>query len=152
MEITKDKWIITFNGNQVRVSGRNLDERYLVKWFCDDEFVGEYELGSGNWGAYPLRLGDWKIEFWSRGSKVGEYYNDLNGEPVLIIADLATSKPGKSLPIERLITRGNELKNKYNCDVVFYFRGSEKYDLSPFKTLKMNDSYNFKLILEENYG
>ena len=43
MEITKDKWIITFNGNQVRVSGRNLDERYLVKWFCDDEFVGEYD-------------------------------------------------------------------------------------------------------------
>ena len=147
MEINKN-WRITFNGGQAKVSGIDVDGVHLVKWYCDGEFIGDYELGDGNWGAYPLSLGDWKIEFWKDGEKMGEYHNDLNDAPVLIIAP----KPGKRLPIEMLIKRGNELKDKYNCEVIFYFKGSEQYDLSPFKTLKMNDEYNFKLILEENYG
>ena len=59
---------------------------------------------------------------------------------------------GKNLPISKLVSRGNEIQSQYECDVVFYFKGSEQHDLSPFKTLKMNDEYDFSLILEENYG
>ncbi len=59
---------------------------------------------------------------------------------------------GKNLSTSKLLSRAYEIKTQYGCDVVFYFKGSEQYDLSPFKTLKMNDEYDFSLILEENYG
>ena len=72
-------------------------------------------------------------------------------EDILIIAELKSPLPGKQLPINKLIDRGNEVEAAHKCNVVFYFKGSENYDL-PFETLKMNDEYNFKLILEEKYG
>ena len=100
-EIKEEEALITFNSNSAKVLVKNNIRSYLVRWYCNDEYIGEYELSSGMWGAYPLNLGNWRIEF---------------------------------------------------CDVVFYFKGSEQYDLSPFKTLKMNDEYDFSLILEENYG
>ena len=150
MEIN-NSWRITFNGGQAKVSGLDIDGVHLVKWYCDGEFIGDYELGSGNWAAYPLSLGDWKIEFWKDDKKVDEYHNDLDGGEILIIADLNPPLPGKMLPIDKLIDRGNEIEAEHKCNVVFYFKGSENYNL-PFKTLKMNDEYNFKLILEEKYG
>ena len=45
-----------------------------------------------------------------------------------------------------------EIEKEHGCEVIFYFKDSERYDLTPLKTLKMNDKYDFKLILEENYG
>ena len=150
MKINK-KWRINFNGGQAKVAGVDADGVHLVKWYCDGEFRGDYELGNGNWAAFPLSLGDWKIEFWKDDVKVDEYHNDLNGEDILIIADLKSPLPGKLLSIDKLIDRGNEIKAEHKCNVVFYFKGSENYNL-PFKTLKMNDEYNFKLILEEKYG
>jgi hypothetical protein len=150
MKKIENRWVITFSGGLVKVSGKELDDIFLVKWFCDDEFRGEYELGSGNWGAYPLSLGNWKFEFWNK-INVEYYEHNLENEDILIIADLPPVLPGKTLPINKLIDRGNEIKEEYKCNVVFYFKGSENYNL-PFKTLKMNDEYNFKLILEEKYG
>jgi|TARA_B100000035_G_scaffold88767_1_gene74746 hypothetical protein len=151
MERISDKWWINFNGGSAIVSGKEIDSSYLVKWFCDDEFIGEFELGSNNWGSFNLRLGIWRIEFWQNGRKVDEYINELSNNDILIIVDF-NSTPGKNLPINNLLDRGNYIKQRFNCNVVFYFKGSEKYDLSPFKTLKMNDKYDFKLILEEKYG
>ena len=151
MERISDKWWINFNGGSATVSGKEIDSSYLVKWFCDDEFIGEFELGSNNWGSFNLRLGIWRIEFWQNGRKVDEYVNELSNNDILIIIDF-NSTPGKNLPINNLLERGNYIKQRFNCNVVFYFKGSEKYDLSPFKTLKMNDKYDFKLILEEKYG
>jgi len=104
------------------------------------------------WGAYPLRLGNWRIEFWQKNEKVNEFNNDLKDNPILIIADLPEPMIGKNLSTSKLLSRAYEIKTQYGCDVVFYFKGSEQYDLSPFKTLKMNDEYDFSLILEENYG
>ena len=134
MEIN-NSWRITFNGGQVKVSGKDIDDVYLVKWYCNDEFIGDHELGNGNWGAYSLSLGDWRIEFWKDGEKVNEYNNNLDGKDILIIADLTPPLPGKTLPIEELIKRGNRIKKQHNCNVVFYFKGSESYNLAPFKTL-----------------
>ena len=146
------EWWINFNSGTVTVSGREVDGLYLVKWFCDDEFVGEFELGGGNWGAYPLRLGNWRIEFWQDNNKISEYNNTLKGNNILIIADFESKTPGKNLPIGKLINRGMEIEKEHGCEVIFYFKDSERYDLTPLKTLKMNDKYDFKLILEENYG
>ena len=152
MEKIEDKCVITFSGGLIKVSGKELkDDVYLVKWICNDELVGEYELGSGNWGAYPLSLGHWRFEFHREGFGVEHYNHNLEKENILIIADLPPVLPGKTLPINKLIDRGNEIEAEYKCSVVFYFKGSENYDL-PFKTLKMNDEYKFKLILEEKYG
>ena len=148
----EEEALITFNAGQAKVLVKNNERAYLVRWYCDNEYIGEYELSSGMWGAYPLRLGNWRIEFWQDHEKVSEFSNDLKDNPILIIADLSKPLLGKNLSISKLVSRGNEIKTQYGCDVVFYFKGSEQYDLSPFKTLKMNDEYDFSLILEENYG
>jgi hypothetical protein len=147
----EEEALITFNAGQAKVVLKG-NSMFLVRWYCDKEYIGEYELSPGMWGAYPLRLGNWRIEFWEHHEKVSEFNNDLTDQPILIIADLPTPKPGKNLPTGKLINRAYEIQSQYGCDVVFYFKGSEQYDLSPFKTLKMNDEYNFSLILEENYG
>ena len=152
VEQQEEEALITFNAGQAKVLVKNNKEAYLVRWYCDKEYIGEYELSSGMWGAYPLRLGNWRIEFWQDHEKVSEFSNDLKDNPILIIADLSKPLLGKNLSISKLVSRGNEIKTQYGCDVVFYFKGSEQYDLSPFKTLKMNDEYDFSLILEENYG
>ena len=43
MKKIENRWVITFSGGLVKVSGKELDDIFLVKWFCDDEFRGEYE-------------------------------------------------------------------------------------------------------------
>ena len=148
----EEEALINFSGTTARVSVKNNDRAYLVRWYCNEEYIGEHELSSGMWGAYPLKLGNWRIEFWQDHEKVSEFQNNLENNPILIIADLPKPAPGKNLSIGKLITRAHEIKSQYNCEVVFYFEGSEQFDLSPFKTLKMNDKYDFSLILEENYG
>ena len=75
-------WRITFNGGQAKVSGVDADGVHLVKWYCDGEFRGDYELGNGNWAAFPLSLGDWKIEFWKDDEMVDEYHNNLEMEDI----------------------------------------------------------------------
>jgi len=153
MEEKDEEAIINFNNGQAKVAIKG-GHMWLVRWYCDREYIGEYELRPGTWGAYPLKLGNWKIEFWENHEKVSEFDNNLEGESILIIADINTENtlPGKQPTISKLINRANEIQEKYKCEVVYYFEGSEKYDISPLKTLKMNDEYNFKLILEENYG
>jgi len=148
----EEEALITFNAGIAKVLVKNNERSYLVRWYCDQEYIGEYELSSGMWGGYPLRLGNWRIEFWQDHEKVNEFNNDLKGNSILIIADLPTPLPGKNLSTSKLINRAHKIQSQYEVDVVFYFKGSEQYDLSPFKTLKMNDEYDFSLILEENYG
>jgi hypothetical protein len=151
VEQQEEAALITFNSGQVKVALKG-NGMFLVRWYCDREYIGEYELKPGTWGAYPLKLGNWRIEFWENHEKVSEFNNDLKDNPILIIADLPKPQPGKNLSTGKLINRAHEIQSQYECDVVFYFKGSEQYDLSPFKTLKMNDEYDFSLILEENYG
>ena len=151
-EIKEEEALITFNSNSAKVLVKNNLESYLIRWYCNEEYIGEYELSSGMWGAYPLNLGNWRIEFWQNHEKVNEFHNNLKDTPILIIADLPQPQPGKNLATGKLINRAHEIQSQYGCDVVFYFKGSEQHDLSPFKTLKMNDEYDFSLILEENYG
>ena len=143
--------LITFNSGQAKVTLKG-NSMFLVRWYCDEEYIGEYELSSGMLGAYPLRLGNWRIEFWEHHQKVSQFDNNLKDNPILIIEDLPEPMIGKNLPVGKLLNRAHEIQSQYGCDVVFYFKGSEQYDLSPFKTLKMNDEYDFSLILEENYG
>ncbi len=151
-EYQEEEALITFNSGQAKVLVKNNEQAYLVRWYCDREYIGEYELSSGMWGAYPLRLGEWRIEFWQDHEKISEFNNELKDNPILIIADLPKPMVGKNLPTSKLLNRAHEIQSQYGCDIVFYFKGSEQYDLFPFKTLKMNDEYNFSLILEENYG
>ena len=151
-EYQEEEALITFNAGMAKVLVKGDFDSYLIRWYCDEEYIGEHELTPGGWGAYPLRLGNWRIEFWQNHEKVSEFNNNLKDNPILIIADLSKPMIGKNLSTGKLIKRAQEIQSQYGCDVVFYFRGSEQYDLSPFKTLKMNDEYNFSLILEENYG
>jgi len=152
MKRITDQWWINFNGGSATVCGKEIDGTYTVKWFLNDEFRGQYDLGPGRWGAYPLELGNWRMEFWKAGSLSSEYDNNLSGENILIIAEFNNLQPGKNLPIGELINRAKNIKEQWGCEPILYFKGSERYNLSPFKTLKMNDEYDFKIILEENYG
>lgn len=149
----EEEALITFNSGQAKVALKG-DSMFLVRWYCNEEYIGEHELGPGMWGSYPLRLGNWRIEFWEHHEKVSEFHNNLEGESILIITDVQpeSTLPGKQPTVNKLLTRANEIQNQYNCEVVFYFKGSEKYDISPLKTLKLNDEYKFSMILEENYG
>ena len=63
-EYQEEEALITFNSGQAKVLVKNNEQAYLVRWYCDREYIGEYELSSGMWGAYPLRLGEWRIPMW----------------------------------------------------------------------------------------
>ena len=145
-------WQIEFSRGLVKVIAKNTHDEYLVKWFCNDKFEGKYNLSSNMWGAFNIKVGIWRFEFWKDGKKESEYVHNLKDKNILIIATFKNKTIGKNLPISELIDRAKNIKEKWGCEPILYFKGSEKYNLSPFKTLKMNDEYDFKIILEENYG
>lgn len=104
---------------------------YLVKWYKLDggEFIGEFYLSSGRWGAYPTSdLEEWKIEFIDPGSQevVTTHYHTLNGSNVLVFPSFK-SEYGK-INLEGLYSyasRISELGGKTYC----FFENSYDYDL-----------------------
>jgi hypothetical protein len=137
--VDNDISIITFNNN-AKVS--LLSERaYTVKWFCDDEYIGEMILNPGTWGAYPLNFGNWKIEYWLDNELINTYDNNLKGKDVLFITEF-DNVWGKLPDVTKLEKRIDELKNKYNTNIVAYFKNSERFRFT-HPTLKMNNKYNF---------
>jgi len=136
--------IIFNNDAKVILKGH---ESYLTKWFFDDEFVGEMNLSGGQWGAYPIKVGNWKIEL-HRDDKIYKYELNLENRNVLFIYNFQYLK-GKLPDINEMISYISELKDKYKLIPYVYFKDSEKFVL-PFKTLKMNENGDFSLIIEKN--
>lgn len=136
---------ITFNNlSKVSING---DKGYLVKWFLDDAFYGEMYLNGGQWGAYPIGIGNWKIEFHSE-KQVIDYNLNLENKKVLFIYTFNTDK-GKLPDTREMIDYITQIKKVYNLLPYVYFKGSEKHNL-PFPTLKLNDFIDFDLIIEKN--
>jgi hypothetical protein len=136
--------IIFNNDAKVILKGH---ESYLTKWFFDDEFVGEMNLSGGQWGAYPIKVGNWKIEL-HRDDKIYKYELNLENRNVLFIYNFQYLK-GKLPDINEMVSYISELKDKYKLIPYVYFKDSEKFVL-PFKTLKMNENGDFVLIIEKN--
>jgi hypothetical protein len=136
---------IIFN-NEAKVILRG-HESYLTKWFCDDEFIGEMNLSGGQWGAYPIKVGNWKIEL-HRDDKIYNYELNLENRNVLFIYNFQYIK-GKLPDINEMVSYISELRDKYKLIPYVYFKDSEKFVL-PFKTLKMNENGDFSLIIEKN--
>jgi hypothetical protein len=136
--------IIFNNAAKVILRGH---ESYLTKWFCDDEFIGEMNVGGGQWGAYPIKVGNWKIEL-HRDDKIYNYELNLENRNVLFIYNFQQTK-GKLPDINEMVSYISELKDKYKLIPYVYFKDSEKFVL-PFKTLKMNENGEFALIIEKN--
>jgi hypothetical protein len=136
---------IIFN-NEAKVILRG-HESYLTKWFCDDEFIGEMNLNGGQWGAYPIKVGNWKIEL-HRDDKIYNYELNLENRNVLFIYNFQYIK-GKLPDINEMVSYISELRDKYKLIPYVYFKDSEKFVL-PFKTLKMNENGDFSLIIEKN--
>ena len=136
---------IIFN-NEAKVILRG-HESYLTKWFCDDEFIGEMNLSGGQWGAYPIKVGNWKIEL-HRDDKIYKYELNLENRNVLFIYNFQQTK-GKLPDINEMVSYISELRDKYKLIPYVYFKDSEKFIL-PFKTLKMNENGDFVLIIEKN--
>jgi len=136
---------IIFN-NEAKVILRG-HESYLTKWFCDDEFIGEMNLSGGQWGAYPIKVGNWKIEL-HRDDKIYNYELNLENRNVLFIYNFQYIK-GKLPDINEMVSYISELRDKYKLIPYVYFKDSEKFIL-PFKTLKMNENGDFVLIIEKN--
>jgi hypothetical protein len=122
-------------------------ESYLTKWFCDDEFIGEMNLSGGQWGAYPIKVGNWKIEL-HRDDKIYNYELNIENRNVLFIYNFQQTK-GKLPDINEMVSYISELRDKYKIIPYVYFKDSEKFVL-PFKTLKMNENGDFVLIIEKN--
>lgn len=139
---------ITFNGNaRVSLLGESM---YLVKWYVDGKFVGEMELHPGCWGAFPLIIGNWIVEFWKDGRLVSSYENSLSGETLLLVPKFSNPSPGKIKNLKDLSERAEFLYQTYNCKIICYFPNSERYNLPPhIIPYRMNDNYNFKLMIEE---
>jgi hypothetical protein len=136
---------IIFN-NEAKVILRG-HESYLTKWFCDDEFIGEMNLSGGQWGAYPIKVGNWKIEL-HRDDKIYNYELNIENRNVLFIYNFQQTK-GKLPDINEMVSYISELRDKYKIIPYVYFKDSEKFVL-PFKTLKMNENGDFVLIIEKN--
>jgi hypothetical protein len=144
--------IINFKGSaQVDVHGGS----YLVKWYANEELVGEMNLSSGMWGAYPLEIADWRIEFWSEGELVKVAKDFIDNKTILILADFSSSYQdklkGKVLNITPLIEYLDDIQMKYKCNPYIYFKGSERYNLNPYPTLKLNDKVDFEMIYKKSF-
>lgn len=126
------------------------EHTYNVKWFLDNEFVGDMNLGGGNWGGFENKIGDWRIEFWQGDNLVTTFNNNLQGENVLIITSFGISPKGKVPNMSNLTNFINETESKYGCNVYVYFAGSEKFDLD-FKVLRMNTDIDFVLMTEMQF-
>ena len=74
---------ISFTTN-AKVSVRG-EHSYTVKWFRDKEFIGDMNLGGGNWGAFPNEIGNWVIEFWQEDICVQSIDFNLEGKNILIL-------------------------------------------------------------------
>ena len=154
---------ITFNNTaRVSVSGSNVEySALLVKWYSDDNFVGEMTLKKYTWGAYNIEdVNNWKIEFWC-DCKDGHVLlatcdNILQDKPILIIASLPTSSlPGKIFPVGELRKYIESITEKYKCNPYVYFKGSELYDFSyeKFTPLRFNQEIpEFNLIINKSFN
>jgi len=133
--------------NLVKVSIRG-EHGYLVKWYRDENFIGQMELNGGTWGGFENEIGNWRLEFWQGENLVNSTTYNIENENILFIYNFNTEK-GKLPNINSMITYISELRDKYNFIPYVYFKGSEKYDLS-FNTLKLNDFADFIIIVEKN--
>ena len=139
---------ITFN-NLIKVAIRG-EHSYTVKYYCNDEFAGEMNLGGGNWGGYEMVVGDWRIEFWQDDNLIKIHHHKLADKNILIITSFGLTNKGKIPNFTSINEWSNEIENKYKCKIYIYFPGSETFDL-PFATSKMNDNLNFDMIFEKQF-
>lgn len=149
--VNKDVANVTLNGS-LRVSLRG-EKPYLIKWIGSEGVLGEMVVHPNTWGAFGLdKVDNYTFEFWDvdTGELINTYVNDLTNQYVLIITSLSSSLiPGKLTDTSSLVELDKSLKQEFKCNPVFYFKNSEKYNLpNNLLTLKMNDKYDFKLMIE----
>jgi hypothetical protein len=142
---------ITFHGAaKVNVRG---DHNYLVKWFENNEFIGEMYLNSGTWGAYPMNdISSWRIEFWYEGDLIYSYNNSLINNPILIICE------NNGLDFKDFVSSVrsyvNDIVDRHQAKTFVYFKGSELCDFTQdnFTPLRLNDKIDsFKIIHTKNF-
>ena len=139
---------ISFTTN-AKVSVRG-EHSYTVKWFRDKEFIGDMNLGGGNWGAFPNEIGNWVIEFWQEDICVQSIDFNLEGKNILILPIFAFNKIGKSTNISILQKYVDKIEETYKCNVYICFQRSENFDID-LKVLKMNDDLDFNIIIEKEF-
>jgi hypothetical protein len=126
------------------------EHNYTVKWFRDKEFIGDMNLGGGNWGAFPNEIGNWEIEFWQDGDFIQSLDLNLEGKNILILPIFAFNKIGKSTNINTLQKYVDKIEETYKCNVYVCFQRSENFDID-LKVLKMNDDLDFDIIIEKEF-
>jgi hypothetical protein len=139
---------ISFTTN-AKVSVRG-EHRYNVKWFRDKEFIGNMDLGGGNWGAFPNEIGNWEIEFWQDGDLIQSIDFNLEGRNVLVFPIFLQNMIGKNtnlIPLQEYI---QYIEEKYKCNTYVCFIHSEYFNTG-FRTLKMNDELDFSIIIEKQF-
>jgi hypothetical protein len=139
---------ISFN-TSAKVSIRG-EHSYTVKWFRDKEFIGDMDLGSGTWGAFPNEIGNWEIEFWQGGDLIQSTEFNIENKNVLILPMFTFMKIGKITNINVIQKYVKEIEDKYKCNVYVCFPRSEHFDTG-LKVLKMNDDLDFNIIIEKEF-
>ena len=139
---------ITFNTNaKVTIRG---EQSYLVKWYRDEEYIGEMEIGSGNWGAFPNEIGNWLIEFYQTNNLIKSINFNLYHKNILILPIFNTNKVGKNIDLNPLQKYIEHIEEKYKCNAYICFKHSERFDTG-LKTIKMNDNLDFSIIIEQQF-
>jgi len=96
------------------------------------------------------KVGNWKVEFWIGEDLINTCDNNLTNQNILLVPKIILAHPGKHLELSKLIERVNYIKSVYDCQVVCYIPNSEHYSFpDSIITYKMNDNYNFKMMIEE---
>ena len=129
------------------------DHNYLVKWFENNNFIGEMYLNSGTWGAYPMNdIANWRIEFWFEGELVHTYNNSIINNPILIICENSTQEFGNFVNLVREYV--NKVADEYQTNPFVYFKKSELCDFSndKFTPLRLNDKIDsFRIIYTKTF-
>lgn len=140
---------ITFHSGSLKVFMAK--GSYLVKWFKDEEFIGEMSISTGYWGSFPHgnEIKDWIIEFWKDDEVVHRHFYSVNRANVLLLPK-KTGLNHQEFKI-KILNIANEIK-EMGGNVWIYFDGSHEFNFSEFgiTPLKLAPSPEMNFILDIN--
>ena len=143
---------LTFSEGSVKVAAYGGD--YFVKWYSEDQQIGEMLVKDFHWGAYPHKdmINDWTIEIWKPdvSEMILKQTLSVSGANILVVFDFENVM-GK-IPIYPIMDYCRFIINK-GANLHVFFEGSELFDLEGYgiTPLRFNQdmSIGFSHVIEK---
>ena len=149
----KESVNLTFSEGSVKVAVYGGD--YLVKWYSEDEQIGEMMVKDFHWGAYPHNdlINEWSIELWKPDGSEMVLRQKLSIPNANILIIFNFQNPMGKIPIYPIIDYCRSIMERGANPYVF-FHGSESFDLERYgiTPLRFNQdmSIGFSHIIEKD--